>query len=1039
MLIAHISDIHIRNFARHWEYDQAFENLYNSLKEKKPDIIVLTGDTAHTKTKIAPEFVDMCANFYDKLGDIAKTFIIPGNHDGNLNNLSRLDAISPVVEALGHPNIHFLKDSGVYPQDGFNFVVFSCFDKDWPTEAPKGELNIGLYHGFVQNAELQNGMIVKDATPVQEFLSKVDYLLLGDIHKMQILDHKFRAAYAGSLIQQNYGESADKGYLLWDIESCKKHNVDFVKLPNICPFYTVILEDDLKIPKLNFQPRARIRVFSRQLSVLEKDMLKEKFTDLHDPYRLDFLDELSAHRQEVKLDKETTKIENLDDELVQKKLLKQFLKKYNLTDEEMEKVYDINRRYNAFIKKEDDALRNVEYSLGRLTWSNTFSYAEDNELDFSAHEGILGVFGKSGVGKSSAAVDIPLYCIFNKISKRVTKNDWIINENKEDCSARIEIKLGDKTYIISRKTDVYLKSGKKKGKPVYQGRTAVDFKVIHAEGTVQDLNGTERTDTDTNIRKVFGTPEDFVATSVAPQWKLLNLVEAGGTDRQKLIGRYFDIDIFEQKHALARDELKDIKAELNTLDPNIDLEKFEKDLKSRRSMAKKNDKAKKWLQENKKKLERVIQHLKDCASGLFINKASVEVKIEEATKELELQIQKVEDCKKISVAIREHRQELEEQQAAIDIDHYRKVADKPDEIDKLLSVNDSEMRLLKGNIKQHMQRMEGLKKYDCMSNPDCAMRQAREEFEDSLKSDEERLAEIEQERKDLLEEQQKVGSVDEAKKKVKEWENLEAQKKEIGSEGMTEKDLENAKEWKEFYEKELEENKKLLEKYKENEAKIAEIKAEIEIHEMEKREIEGNLDEALREALRLSKEIGVAETVYESKKASKEKYEALNASFEAYDYFMRAMSKDGIVREIISDNLGVINAEISKILSYGVGFTVMLESHEDGKAIDIFFKHERSPKRHIELCGGMEKTLAEVAIRAALVCITTLPRSNIFVLDESFGALDPEYMSGLTRILEYLKTLFETVIIITHKDELRDFVDHVIEVERDEQGYARLT
>ncbi len=61
------------------------------------------------------------------------------------------------------------------------------------------------------------------------------------------------------------------------------------------------------------------------------------------------------------------------------------------------------------------------------------------------------------------------------------------------------------------------------------------------------------------------------------------------------------------------------------------------------------------------------------------------------------------------------------------------------------------------------------------------------------------------------------------------------------------------------------------------------------------------------------------------------------------------------------------------------------------------------------------------------------------MLDEAFGALDPEYMLGLHRILEYLKQLFETVIIITHIEDFKDLVDHVIEIERDEEGFAQIS
>ena len=49
MKIAHISDIHVRNYKYHYEYREVFQQLFDKLEELKPDIIVNTGDTAHTK------------------------------------------------------------------------------------------------------------------------------------------------------------------------------------------------------------------------------------------------------------------------------------------------------------------------------------------------------------------------------------------------------------------------------------------------------------------------------------------------------------------------------------------------------------------------------------------------------------------------------------------------------------------------------------------------------------------------------------------------------------------------------------------------------------------------------------------------------------------------------------------------------------------------------------------------------------------------------------------------------------------------------
>ena len=106
---AHISDTHIRNLKYHEEYRQVFKEIYDSLIQEQPDYIVHTGDLAHTKTQLSPEYFEMASNFLKSLADIAPTIVILGNHDGNLKNGDRQDAITPIVEALKHPNLTLLK------------------------------------------------------------------------------------------------------------------------------------------------------------------------------------------------------------------------------------------------------------------------------------------------------------------------------------------------------------------------------------------------------------------------------------------------------------------------------------------------------------------------------------------------------------------------------------------------------------------------------------------------------------------------------------------------------------------------------------------------------------------------------------------------------------------------------------------------------------------------------------------------------------------------------------------------------------------
>lgn len=846
-----------------------------------------------------------------------------------------MDTLSPIIKALNIPNIHYYKKSGVYPvnidnlhvsghskDNMLNLVVFSCFDDEdkWPTDIPavhSGVINVGLFHGMIQGAKLQNGQIVEECPyKLKQFLDKVDYLMLGDIHQMQYLDMDYRAAYCGSYPQQSFSETVSKGYLIWDIKSKfrgrNSHDVQFVELPTVCPFYTVEIPDQLTVPELDIKKKSRIRVFSRPLNFFEKKSIEDTIKSRYEPVELNFLDKPDTVKKEIVINS-GEKIENLDSTETQENLIKEFLAPRNLTDAQLKKVFELNQKYSGRSNTEEDVKRNIQYKIKKMTFANTFSYGEDNVFDFSKYKGIVGIFGKNAVGKSSLVVDIPLYTIFNKISKKgVVKNDLIINENKSDCASEIEIQLGQDTHFIRRATHIFAKGGKKDGHPVFQGKTEVDYKVLKADGTEEDKNGIERNETDKTIREVFGTPEDFMATSVAPQWQLLGIIDAGGTDRQKLIGRYFDINIFEEKNKMAKEDWKEVKTLLKSFqDRNFDQE--EELLKTK-------------------------------------------------TKENEVQLEKIKADTKISNA---RISEIDEEIKKIDKDAAKKQNN--------TFVLRSERDKIKDKVVFIDKKIKETEKYSCIKNTDCCM-----------------LSDLDSNKK------QKQDLISNYK---------------ILEEKVLQEELIHAK----------------------NESKIA-----LDKLESEKRQLKYRTNTSVEEIAWLSKDNGEIEAGLKNVATARVAYEKIKQEFELYDYFLSATSKDGISKSIISENLQVVNAEIKKILSNGVNFEIELVSAEDGKAIEIFFKHEKSKPRRIELCSGMEKTVAGIAIRAALVNITSLPRSNVFILDEVFTALDPEYMDAVSKMVEYLKTLFDAVILITHIDAFKDLVDHIVEIERDEDGYSRV-
>ena len=148
MRFAHIADTHIRNLKYHFEYKEVFKQLYASLKAEKVDYIVHCGDIAHTKTQISPEFVDLCREFFESLSAIAPTYIILGNHDGNLRNESRQDALSPIVKAINNKNLILIKNATeVCLKNNFVLNALSVFDEDnWISPTNPEAINIALYH-----------------------------------------------------------------------------------------------------------------------------------------------------------------------------------------------------------------------------------------------------------------------------------------------------------------------------------------------------------------------------------------------------------------------------------------------------------------------------------------------------------------------------------------------------------------------------------------------------------------------------------------------------------------------------------------------------------------------------------------------------------------------------------------------------------------------------------------------------------------------------------------------------------------------------
>jgi len=227
---------------------------------------------------------------------------------------------------------------------------------------------------------------------------------------------------------------------------------------------------------------------------------------------------------------------------------------------------------------------------------------------------------------------------------------------------------------------------------------------------------------------------------------------------------------------------------------------------------------------------------------------------------------------------------------------------------------------------------------------------------------------------------------------------------------------------------EYEENKDAIENLKQLLSDRDELKSSAKSKESE-------LAACDQKIMQLHKKHGSSEQKLEYMEKQFAEFQELEEDFAAYHLFMVCCHPNGVSYEIIKERLPYINQEISKILTNIVDFEVFISNNED--KLDIFIKHPSHEPRPLEMGSGAEKTIASMAIRLAFLTVSSLPKSDLFILDEPGTALDEENMEGFVRILDMVKGYFKTVLLISHLDSLKDCVDMQINIEK-KNGYAHV-
>jgi DNA repair exonuclease SbcCD nuclease subunit len=1037
--IAHIADIHWRGFKRHDEYKKIMEEFFATCKAAKIDAFVISGDIVHSKTQnITPELIEMLTWWFTGMVQIAPVHVTLGNHDGLLTNLTRQDTVTPIINAINSDKISVYKKSGVYSilNDTCDLVVFSPFDEEtWPEVKNTNltrQFSIAVFHGAV-NGCLSDTEWELNSDADLGFFAGYDFVMLGDIHKRQDLDQEGRIAYPGSMIQQNFGEDRDKGFLLWNIESKNKWSKEFIPLQSIQPYVTIDWKGDLETSiqssnlTADYLKNARVRIKSEiPLTQVETREVAKALKANYQSYEAYF--KYESIRKETNKDAEYVALTDRDPRSLLKMIANFGYTDLNTENQKLnEKILEIINDASKKVSNRDLA-GGKTWSLGRMEWDNTFGYGENNFVDFTNMSGLIGIFGQNRIGKSSIPATI-LYSLFNTSDRGLSKNTDIVNVRKDYCRSKIDFHVGADRFFVDRQT---IKKTNKKGE--VSASTHLNLSQIDQDDNniiQSDMNGEQRRDTDKELRALIGDADDFVMTAFATQGDGNSFITAKPTLRQEILARFLQLDFFNDMYEIFRDASSGIRRSMSDAQDKISKANPVKIANEIKTLKDERDELKQKIANVRSELENAMSLVKPGMKDqleAFKKKEQLEsfleaISVELVTLQKRLQTTqtKIVDIKSAITTNRERRSNidvkfllgLEQTHKELTLTHEKLLAS--------LEIKESRYTELKKSV-------DLLTKVPCGDSfPSCRFikdshksKQLLPEIIDEIKAIKSNIKTI---KKSItnIDFEEVCSKLNEAKKL--DIDNLELEKQLITQEMTYETILSSLNNTTVKQQKAHADHQILVARWdfdsldkQDNKSDptiaLAKIIDSLENKEQKCSELIGSKTQELRHLKELSDTIKDLRLVHD-----------------AYEVLMKSFSKSGIPSHLVTHALPVINKKLLEILFEDCGFAIELESDEGSKKLDIYIDYGDS-KRKIECSSGMERMIASLALRTALHSITHLPKPDFMIIDEGFGALDDSNVEVALKMLRSMLDYYRFILIISHVETVKESVDEMIEVTR---------
>lgn len=1114
--IYHIGDIHIRMLKRHEEYNYVFNKLYKYLREEKKNnkkvnkkgIIYIAGDILHVSKDLSPECIKVTTDFLKELSKIMPLIAIPGNHDDN--GKQRMNGLEPMFNVLEGSEAYLLDKRGTYHYGNITFGVTSVLEGNKifkPDEVKnRREHVIGLYHGIINGVIAESGIELKEKVNIKDFVG-YNLTLLGDIHKFQYVNKSKTIAYSGSLICQKYNEELrNHGVIKWDLET---YTGEIHEIKNKYSPMTLVVKDGeydetIKIPKC-----ADIRMLIENTSIkrakeIEEELLEENGRKI---YITEKNDKLQKARDEIG-EINTTKASIVDE-------IKKYFKnhKEDFNKETRKAILKFHEKTMKKVTVKEEITENSEFKIEYIYFSNMMAYGEKNFVDFRNNtKKIMGIIADNQMGKSSIIKTL-IFGLFGKFIDSNSIGD-IINHDKNTCFTVVKLKINSEDYYIIRGLE-----------RIKNKNPLKEIILIHVDKDGKEtVMGKNKEEVKKKIKKYVGNVEDFVKIYASTQDNTDSFLKLTGEKKKKLITGSIGLDIYPVMEKEVNKKSSEVNAQkkiYNNIVNHSDLKKNKKEKKKLKKEINKMEikinefegrieELKNEITDNRNKIDgKIIKYEKNEVTELKNNKKSIKEEILDKKNNLDKikkEIKKID--KKISIKVPKMDNYEEIKENILIIEKYmksekelrklnnnsekekeeeycdmKKQETKNIKIQKKIDKNDNKKYNLQKEIKSMEEKINKLDEHEY--DPECKYCTNNEFVKDAIKA------------KDNID--RKKGKFNKIKKRLKKYNKkfIEVDKsKFLKLENEINENVFNKKR----IEKELNENKKILEKivdtnnknkmkkkyekiikqknniekYKKYGAKktesetkklvlknkinnlennLRDIKIKLKIYKKSKKyakiynniekneeknkELESEKNELIEEINNKKQMRGILKEKIVQQKNKVEEQDKIVRKMDIIKKYKLMIGKSGIPLEIFNKFMPIVEQGMNEILQLiECDFTVKI-TNED-KNPEIWIKKKNKKKKLCKSICGFEKSVIDICFRVSMSNILNVPKANIMIFDETLKSFDQENKQNLKNLMDYLKSKFDNIILVSHESDIKQgAMDLSLNIEK-KDGFSKV-